>query len=332
MTVRLRYMVSVLGLVLATAALLGPRARMDPFPGFPRIRGDVEAYLWASEAAVPDLRPGDGKRIVWADSLMRSRTALALVYLHGFTADPHEVEPLSTELGRALGANVYFARLAGHGRAPDAMGDVEVEDWLTDVAEAMAIGRRIGERVVLIGTSTGGTLAAWAAARPDFQDDLAAIVLLSPNFHPRDRRSRMLLWPWGGVLAKLVEGRERCFETHGPAHARHWTECHPTRALLPMMALVEEVRTSDLSRVQVPTMVVYVPGDEVVDTEEARRAYDRIGSPRKRLLPVPGVEDPDAHVPAGDILSPGTTAFVREEILGFLDSIPGPIEIPAGPR
>jgi len=331
MVVRPRYVALVLGLVLTAAALLGPRARMDPFPGFPEIGGDVDAHLRTSEAAVPDLRPGDGKRIVWADSLTRSRTPLALVYLHGFAADPHEVEPLATDLGRALDANVYFARLAGHGRAPAAMGEIEVADWLADIAEAMAIGRRIGERVVLIGTSTGGTLATWAAARPDFQEGLAALVLLSPNFHPRDRRSRMLLWPWGGLLARLVEGSERCFETQGPAHARHWTECHPTRALLPMMALAEEVRTSDLSRVEVPTMIVYVPADEVVDAEETRRAYDRIGSSRKRLLAVPETEDPDAHVPAGDILSPGTTELVREEILGFLDAIPGSIEIPAGP-
>ena len=33
---------------------------------------------------------------------------------------------------------------------------------MDDVAEAIAIGGRIGRRVVVIGTLTGGTLAAWA--------------------------------------------------------------------------------------------------------------------------------------------------------------------------
>lgn len=81
----------------------------------------------------------------------------------------------------------------------------------------------------------------WAALEPALADELAALVLLSPNFHPRNRLSRLLLWPWGEVLARWIEGRERCFPTHSGAHARHWTECHATEALLPMMALVEHV-------------------------------------------------------------------------------------------
>jgi esterase/lipase len=322
MTLR-RQSILALSLVLVAAVLLGPRTRMAPFPGFPELGPDVEAYVRASEDAIPDLRPGDGKRIVWVDSVARSPTSLSLVYLHGFAADPHEVAPLITDLGRRLHANVYLARLAGHGRAPAALGEVEVSDWLADAGEAMEIGRRLGDRVVLIGTSTGGTLATWAAGHPAFQRDLAALVLLSPNFHPKDRRARMLLWPWGGLIALLVEGRERCFETHDPAHARHWTECHPTRALQPMMALVEHVRTSDLSRVTVPSLVIYVPQDRIVDARETERAYARLGSRRKTLFVLEDVDDPDRHVPAGDILSPGTTSLVEAQIAGFLGTVSG---------
>jgi esterase/lipase len=298
--------------------LLGPRPKVDPFLGFPEIGPDVAAYVLSSEARVPDLRPGDGKRIVWADPVARDRRDVTIVYLHGFTADSHEVEPLVTNLGRALGANVFFARLAGHGRGPDALGDVQVADWFADMGEAMAVARRLGERVVLVGTSTGGTLAVWAAGHPDFEEGLAALVLLSPNFHPADRRSRLLLWPWGELIARAIEGRERCFETHNAEHARHWTECHPTSALLPMMALVEHVRTSDLERIQVPTLVVYVPDDTVVDAGETERAYARIGAATKALFAVEHPGDPDRHVPAGDILSPGTTAAVEARILAFL--------------
>ncbi|MEX2465998.1 MAG: alpha/beta fold hydrolase [Gemmatimonadota bacterium] len=318
MSVRRRTIFLGIAFGLMVVVLAGPRTRMGSFPGFPDLGPDVEAYLRASESAVPDLRPGDGKQIVWADSTARGPTDLALVYVHGFSADPHEVEPLMTNLGRSLGANVYLTRLAGHGRAAPAMGAVEVSDWLADAGEAMAVGRRLGRRVVLVGTSTGGTLATWAAGRPEFQDGLAALVLLSPNFHPKDRMSRLLLWPWGGLLARLVEGRERCFETHNEAHARHWTECYPTRALLPMMALVEHVRTSDLGRVRVPTLVVYVPDDQVVDPRATEAAYARLGSAPKALAAVDRPDDPDLHVPAGDILSPGTTVLVEERVRAFL--------------
>ena len=301
------------------AVLLGPRPTVDPFPGFPEIGPDVAAYVLSSEAGVPDLRPGDGKRIAWADSVARDRRDVAIVYMHGFTADSHEVEPLVTNLGQALGANVFFGRLAGHGRGdPDALGEVQATDWLADMGEAMAVARRLGERVVLIGTSTGGTLATWAAGHPDFEEGLAALVLLSPNFQPADPRSRLLLWPWGGLIARAVEGSERCFETHNDDHARHWTECHPTRALLPMMALVEHVRTSDLDGIHVPTLVIYVPDDTVVDARETERAFARIGAATKALFAVEHPGDPDRHVPAGDILSPSTTAAVEARILAFL--------------
>lgn len=307
--------------VVVAGLLLGPRAPRGTLDEVPEVGNDVDAYLAAAEDGIPDLRPGSAKRVAWADSTERGRTEVALAYLHGFSADPHEVEPLMTDLGRTLGANVYFARLAGHGRSGDAMGEVTVDDWLEDTAEAVAVGRKLGGHVVLVGTSTGGTLATWAAMEPRLREHVSALVLLSPNFHPADPKSRVLLWPWGGVIARLVEGPERCFETHGALHERHWTSCYPVRALLPMMGLVEEVRTAELEGVTVPTLVVYVPGDRVVDARETERAYARLGSARKAIFPVERPGDPDRHVPAGAALSPESTRLVQTRIEAFLASL-----------
>jgi esterase/lipase len=303
---------------LAVFALAGPRARMGSLDAVPAVGEDVEAHLRASEAAFPDIRPGDAKRIVWADPARGARTPLSLVYLHGFSADSHEVEPLVTGLGQRLGANVYFTRLAGHGRTPEAMGEASIDAWLRDVAEGMEIGRRLGERVVLIGTSTGGTLATWAAMQADVAEGLAALVLLSPNFHPRNRSTRLLLWPWGRWIARVAQGPERCFEVRSEAQARHWTSCYPTSALLPMMALVEDVRTSDLSRVRVPTLVLYASTDQVVDPAETERAFAAFGSPDKALQRIENPGDPDGHVIAGDVLSPGATPEIEDRIAAFL--------------
>jgi len=305
---------------------LGPRASMGVFHGVPDLGPDVEGYLRTAEAALSDIRPGDGKRVVWADSVSKKPTELALVYVHGFTADPHEVEPLMTELGAALGANVFFTRLAGHGRTSAAMGEATLDAWLADMGEAVAVGRALGRRTVLVGTSTGATLATWAALHEDLAPDFAALILLSPNFHPADRTTRILLWPWGGLLARMVVGPERCFETHSEAHARHWTACHPTRALLPMMAIVDHVRNADLGRLTLPVFVVSIPDDQVVDAEETALAFERIGSSRKEIFLLRDSEDPDRHLPAGDILSPGSTALVRDRILAFLDSVGSGIE------
>jgi esterase/lipase len=298
---------------------LGSRARVHDVWREPLLTDDLDAFLASKEASVFGLDPSEAKSVEWADPDARAVTALSVVYLHGFSADRHEVEPLVTDLAHDLGANAYFARLTGHAVGGAALGAATVDEWLDDAAEAVAIGARIGERVVLIGTSTGGTLALWAASRSEAAGRLAALVLVSPNLGLRAPSARLLTWPWGGALALLLAGPERCF---GPANAdqgRHWTVCYPTRALIPMAALVAHVRGLDLSRVHVPTLAVYSRSDQVVDATETERILGRLAGGRgTETFLVEGSGDPADHVVAGSIMSPGTTDHVRAAILDFL--------------
>lgn len=308
--------------ILIALALTGPRARMGPatVPAV-ALPDDVEGYLLADERAVPGLREGDAKAVVWADPLSRAPTELAVVYIHGFSADRHEIAPVPERVAESLGANLFLTRLAGHGADAAALGEASATDWLRDTEEALAVGARLGRKVVVVGTSTGGTLAVWAAAQERWRETLAAVVLLSPNFGPRDGGAEILLWPWGGLLARLVVGPERCFEPLSAAQERHWTTCYPTAALLPMMALVAHVRRSDLGRVQVPLLVLYSPEDAVVDAGATERLFPSFGSQRKELVVVEGSDDPAHHVLAGDILSPAATDWTVAEILRFVRSI-----------
>lgn len=299
--------------------LLGPRVAVDETVESMTVPADVDGWLASREAEVPDLRPGDGKTIVWADS-MAERTPVSLVYLHGFSADPHEIDPVPRMLADSLGANLFYMRFTGHGRNGSAMGEATAQAWFQDMVEAVAVGRRLGDRVVLVGTSTGATLATWAAGHADLRDDIAAVALLSPNFHPRDPKSRILLWPWGRVLARIVSGPERCWEARNAEQERHWDTCYATEALLPMMGLVERVRTMDLEAVSTPALVLYSTDDEVVDPQATAELFGRLGSSPKRLVTFAGSSDPAQHILAGDIMSPGTNGEVVREVLLFLES------------
>ena len=309
--------------VVAGVVLLGPRARVrgevEPVEPGP----DVVAWLAGREATVPGIRPGDGKEVVWATPEAPSRTPLSVVYLHGFSADRHEISPVMEEVTEALGANLFFTRLRGHGRDGAAMAEARAEDWLQDTEEALAVGSRLGERVVLVGTSTGGTLAVWAAAQPRWRERLAAVVLISPNFGPRDGTAEILLWPWGGLLARAVVGAERCFEPLNGEQERHWTTCYPTRALLPMMALVDHVRELDPEEVRSPLLVLYSPRDQVVDAQATEAIVAAFASPVKRVEGFTGSEDPSHHVLAGTIISPGTTGAATLRILDFVRGVVG---------
>jgi pimeloyl-ACP methyl ester carboxylesterase len=312
---------SVVGLLLAT----GPRVQFGDRWTEPTLPVDIDSYLERTESGVPNLRPGDHKSVVWSDPDAPGVTPLALVYLHGFSADRHELEPLISDLARDIGANVYFVRLAGHGRDGVAMGEATVEAWLDDTAEAIAIGGYIGERVVLVGTSTGGTLALWGAARAEAEGRVAALVLVSPNLGLQDRAAPLLLWPWGGALARVVLGSERCFEPQNAGHERHWTTCYPTGAILQMAALVEHVRSLEPGVVDVPSLVVYSQRDMVVSPEDTEKVMARLSAEPAILHVVEGSGDAEHHVIAGDILSPETTEEVRRRIVDFLEPLLGPI-------
>jgi alpha-beta hydrolase superfamily lysophospholipase len=310
---------SAVAAVVTVSALVvfGPRVAVNEEIQTVDVPADVDAWLAQNEARVPDIRPGDHKAVVWADS-SGARTSASLVYLHGFSADRHELDPVPRMLAEALGANLFYTRLSGHGRDGAALGAVDTQAWLQDMAEAVAVGRRLGDRVILLGTSTGASLAMWAAAHAELNESIAALLLVSPNFHPRDRTSRLLLWPWGRQISRVVAGRERCFDPANEAQERHWTTCYPTDALLSLMGLVERVRTMDLAAVTAPALLVYSVDDAVVDPWAIEKGYERLGSAIKQMTPFHQSADPYQHILAGDIMSPETNETLLETFLAFL--------------
>lgn len=316
-----RYLaVIVTGLLIVTGTLaFGPRPDRDETVHFdPKSIGrDIDAYLRESEARFPDIKPGAQKHIVWADPENRTRTPLAIVYVHGFSATRMEIEPVTSNVARAMGANVYFMRLTGHGRDGAAMADASFNAWIDDIAEAIAIGERIGERVLLIGTSTGGTLATWAASRPELAARMAGIVMISPNYAVRGVSIGLLNMPWSEYLLPMVFGETRSFTPHNEQHGKWWTTSYPSKAVFAMGAMLLTVSEIDYSKIAVPALFIYSPQDKVVVPEAAMKVYGAWGG-TKRSVPVNEAGDPSNHVIAGDILSPGNTDFVTGKVLEFI--------------
>ena len=225
----------------------------------------LEGIIAEQEKTVGALREGLTKQIVWADPSRRQKTPVSVIYVHGFSASAEEIRPVPDEVAKALGANLFYTRLAGHGRSGDAMAEPLAGDWIEDMAEAMAIGRSLGDRVVVIATSTGGTLAAIAATDPVLSEGLAGVVLVSPNFGVKSAAAKILDLPLARHWGPLVAGETRSFEPLNDAQARYWTTSYPTVALFPMAALVRHARGLDYTAVTIPALVIYSPQDQVVD-------------------------------------------------------------------
>lgn len=315
--------VVAVGVVFAAIFFLGPRVATDTRLTFDpaEIGDDVDAWLAAREARFDDIREGQHKEIVWAFPASKARTPISLVYIHGFSASRGEAAPLTELVASELGANAYYARLAGHGRDSAAMAEASVGAWVNDMAEALAIGRRIGDKVVVISMSTGAALATWAMTRPELADDVKGLVLLSSNFRLKAGGTSLLTMPWGAQLAKLVVGPERSWEPRNEAHERLWTYRYPTEALLPMAALVKLARGTSVEQIETPALFIFSDADSIVDHSATRAIAARWGG-QHEIEVIPEKPGTDNHVIVGDVLRPDNNEPFARRIVDWIRALP----------
>lgn len=290
----------------------------------PAITADLDSWLASRERDAPragDIIPDTEKRIRWQAGRRGGRTHFSVVYLHGFSATRQEIAPVAEQVADALGANLFETRLAGHGYARDPLSGVRAEDWLDDAAEALTIGAAIGERVVLMGTSTGATLALAMVDHQTFRP-VSALVLISPNFGPSDPSAEYLTWPGGPQLAYMVAGDTHSWTPRNERQARYWATSYPMDAVVEMMRLVDYTRDKLPLQLETGLLVLYSPADTVVDTGWIRAAYREMLSPHRRLIEVSSSGDPSNHVLAGDIMAPENNDAVVTHIVDFIRAAP----------
>ena len=307
----------VLAIIALIAFLLTP-SRLVNSAVVPALPDDLDSYLATSEAAAAaqfPLIPNTEKRIRWQNP--GQQTEYAIVYLHGFSATRQEINPTTELIADALGANLFETRLTGHGRAEGVMLEMRAEDWLDDATEALAVGARIGKRTILVGTSTGATLAFAMAGHPAM-NSVEAIVVISPNFGPDDPAARWLTRPGGPLLAQLMLGDTRTWEPRNDLQALYWSTSYPTAAIVEVMRLIDLANDALAVPLEQPLLVLMSPNDGVVSPRLIHEALARIEAPRVELQQYDEVGDLMNHVLAGDILSPENTDVVVSTIVEFV--------------
>ncbi|MFK7829696.1 MAG: alpha/beta hydrolase [Congregibacter sp.] len=284
---------------------------------------DPAAYLKASERQTArnfGIIDGAEKRVLWAGDT-GVRTEYSFVYVHGFSATRQEIAPVPQLVAEALGANLFETRLTGHGQKRSCLSDVTAEDWLRDGAEALAIGKALGDKIVLMGTSTGATLALAMAEHADF-DAVDSLVFMSPNFGPAARGAHFATGPFGPQLLRLYAGEYYAWEPNSDAHARYWTTRYPTRSIIEMLRLVKLAKALT-PELKVPNaLLIYSPKDNVVSVDKLLKGFDQLRAQRKKTHQVDQADSRSAHVLAGDILAPGATLETATRISEFLRGEP----------
>lgn len=165
---RLLKWILIILIVLTVAYFLGPRPSSPTYtntlPSVPADAAALETYIKQNEAQ-HKIKPENEARIVWANDSTKQKTEYAIVYLHGFSASQEEGDPVHTGIAKKFGCNLYLARLAEHGiDTTEELMNLTAEKYWETVKQAYAIGKELGNKVIIMGTSTGGTNALQLAA------------------------------------------------------------------------------------------------------------------------------------------------------------------------
>ncbi|UGQ17425.1 alpha/beta hydrolase [Borrelia sp. RT1S] len=285
---------------------------------------ELDQYLLIGESKF-NLEENTKKEIIWNRN--KEQAEYSVVYFHGFASSKNGIYPVPNNIAKALNANIFFTRFKGHGiDEKDAFKGIQTQDWLRDIDEAIQIGKLIGKKLIIIGTSNGGTAAIWALE--NYPNEIHSTVLISPNVYPKDKRTSLIYYPWGRQLAYLVTGGYNKFETKESKKIEHevvktfHSELQQVDSIIAMMGLVKLINSYGFDKIKTPMIIIYPPKDPTVDTSKINQFISEYGG-RIKEIPITLIEGRHSHVPVGNhsYRSAQNTSYFTKYAVAFIKNI-----------
>jgi len=323
-------------LVLAIIYLLGPRPAT---PSYSRAftsaltaqnassGTDLDNKV-AAEESKHKLKPDNEARIIWYNDSLKQPTDYAIVYLHGFSASQKEGDPVHKDIAKKFGCNLFLARLADHGiDTTEALMNFTVDHYWQSAEEAINIGEQLGKKLIIMATSTGGSLALKLAET--YGSRIHALILLSPNISIFDKNAWLLNNPWGLQIARMVVGSKYVDGSDvRPIYRQYWYYHYRLEGAVQLEEFLETSMTKEtFQKVKQPTLLMYyykdeVHQDSVVSVAAMKKMFEELGtsSSMKRSVDLPNAGN---HVIGSFIKSKDVEGVEREtekfmtEVLGM---------------
>ncbi len=318
----------IIAVAIGIAYLLGPK----PSPGqytdglYPvkDTGAALQQQVEANEARYT-LKPDNQARIIWDNDSLKNRTEYAVIYLHGFSASQEEGDPVHTNFAKNIGANLYLARLSEHGKdTVDALYHMTATSLWESAKEAYSIGKQLGKKVIIIGTSTGGTLALMLAAEQ--YPEIAGIILYSPNIAINNSMAWMSNNPWGLQVGRMVlGGNNNIAPDKREIYQKYWNGSYRVESITEVQQLLEEKMTPEtFKKVNQPLLMLYYYKDDVhqdstVKVSAMKEMFSQISTPadKKRAVALPNTGN---HV-IGSYIKSKDLQSVEDETLKFAREI-----------
>ena len=315
----------IIPLFLVIGYLLGPKPPTPVYkkdmPAVPEQPDKLEDYIQQKEKA-HKLKEDNEARIVWFNDSARNKTEYAIIYLHGFSASQKEGDPVHRNIAKKFGCNLYLSRLADHGLdTVDAMKKLTTDKYWESVKEALAIGKQLGDKVILMCTSTGGTNALQLAAA--YPNDVKALILLSPNIAINDPNAWILNNPWGLQIATMIKGsRYIDSKDQRDIYKKYWYSHYRLESVVALEEMLEtSMNNETFNKIIQPTLLLYyykdeVKQDSIVKIKPMQEMFKQLNTSgiQKRMVVMPNTGD---HV-IGSAIKSNDIEGVEKEIEKFM--------------
>ena len=307
--------------------ILGPKVEKPIiFKDLPEINlsiNELKSWIDQKELKFKNIKEGNESRIKFFDSVPK-KTNISIVYLQGFSGSSQDGFPVHTNIAKKLNSNIYLPRLYAHGlNSDEPLIEYTGEKYLDSAREALAIGKIIGEKVILMCTSTGCTAALTLAAN---HPEVDALVMYAPNIritHPLDFVATL---PWGLYIVRLVEGGKYHYITNTwEDKEKFWTTKYRLEAPIELQNLLETAMNDEVFRkVMVPTFSGFyykneVEQDNVVSVNAMRMMFKQLGTEDSLKLEI-AFEDAGGHEIAYNIVNKNYLK-VQKSTLNFLQNV-----------
>ena len=287
-------------LLLILTYFMGPRPVIPilskDLPVVPAKPAALEKYIHDHETR-HKLKPDNEARILWLNDSLKQRTEYAIVYIHGFSASQEEGDPVHYTFAKKFGCNLFLSRLEDHGTdTTEPLLNVTADKLWNSAKEAYVIGKQLGKKIILMATSTGGTLALKLAAE---YPDIAGLILLSPNIAINDPNAWVLDNHWGLQIAKLIKGNYIHAKDTTQLYAQYWNAKYRIESTVQLEELIETtMKESTFKKITQPVLMLYYYKDEthqdpVVKVSAMKRMFMQLGTPEnlKWQMAVPNAGD-----------------------------------------
>ncbi|PTB97747.1 alpha/beta hydrolase [Marivirga lumbricoides] len=311
-------------IILIAIFIMGPKLRQPVFsnelPPIDIELSELNKYVESKEVVSGEIKTDNEARLIWHDSSMEM-TEYALVYLHGFGASYREGYPVNMALADSLNANQYLARLAGHGLVKeDAFVGLTAEAYMASAFEAVSIGKKLGRKLILVGTSTGASQALYIASQ--FPDVVEALVLYSPYIELANVGTQGLVrGPWAGQIMEFVFTKDVTYTERPDSVAAYWSTFYHYDAYYSLFSMIKAtMNTQTYQKVSCPVFLGYYYKDEehqddVVSVKAMHKMFESLGTENKKQIAFPEAGD---HVIASSLRSHSWRA-VQDSSWAFLE-------------